>query len=40
MGVSLYPQTTALAVTKTFAPVRWRVAAPGGTVVANGQVLW
>lgn len=40
MRVSLYPHTSAFAVTKACAPVRWRVAAPGGTVVADGQVLW
>lgn len=38
MGAGLYAHTRAFAVTDACGPVRWRVAAPNGTVVANGQV--
>jgi len=39
IGAGLYAHTSAFAVTDACGPVRWRVAAPGGTVVADGQVL-
>lgn len=39
MGAGLYAHTSAFAVTNACGPVRWRVAAPGGAVVADGQVL-
>lgn len=39
VGAGLYAHTSAFAVTDACGPVRWRVAAPGGAVVADGQPL-
>lgn len=38
-GAGLYSHTAAFAVTEACGPVRWQAAAPGGTVVADGNAL-
>ncbi len=38
-GAGLYAHTAAYAVTTACGPLRWRVAAPGGAVVADGRHL-
>lgn len=39
VGAGLYAHTGAFAVSSACGPVRWRVGAPGGAVVADGKVL-